>query len=124
MDGGRVGSSLSHMATFLVTIAITAPELGTRTRSRTITIPPDYDERSRRELFVNGLERVNTELIEEQGWVDRLREAALANDAKISRIEELLTGEDVPGGLREDIREVILTEPSEAIRLWSAPENE
>jgi hypothetical protein len=112
------------MATVLVSIAITAPTIGTRSKTRTVEIPPDYDQESRREFFVHWLGRTNTELIEEQGWIDRIREAALANDAKITRIEELLTGEDVDPELRDQITEVILTEPAEAIALWGEPENE
>lgn len=111
------------MVTFLVTITLTAPEI-TRSRSRTIVIPPDYDPPSRRELFARSLENVATELIENEGWVARLKEAALANDAKITRIEQLIEGENVPPSVKAAIVEVILTPPADAIAQWGDPENE
>lgn len=113
-------TTLRHMATFTLALVIDAPGI-TRFRTRTIEIPPDYDPPSRRELFVNGLERIATDLIEGEGWIPRIREAALANDAKITRIEELIEGEDVPDSVRDAITEVILTAPADAIEQWGSP---
>lgn len=90
-----------------------------RELSGVVAIPPDYYDADRAHLFAIALENTVGELIAREGWLQPVRHALLANDARASRIEQLA------GQARKvssaTIMEILNTPSQEAIDRWGAP---
>ena len=108
------------MAAFTVKIIVDVPELSLhRERERTLEVPPDYVLEDKVHLFALVIEGLAEDLVEAEGWVPPMRQAAFANDAKITRIEQLV--KRMPADIRAQIMQVIHTDPEDAIRRWALP---
>lgn len=105
------------MANFTVTVTLDVPALDLhRERSKTVEVSPAYDLESALHLYALVVEDTAQELVQREGWVPPMLQAALANDAKITRIEEII--KSMPAEVRSRIMQVINTSAERAIERW------
>lgn len=112
------------MADITVTILANLPGVFDEEYQEVIHVSPAYGPLERRMQFALTVENIGWHALQQAGLPTPMHEAFLGNDAKLTRLEELVDeldrdwSETLPGELRSRLRELLLVSPLEAYQRW------